>query len=204
MKTVLLSTLTLFLALPAANAQGIARNDSLSEEMVPLPSAPEPSCVKEWQSLSVNDRSGAKQSDHTPAQTKRILGVVPNFDSVSAGAVLPRQTMREKFAAGFQDSFDYSSFVFAGAQAGLNQATNASPAFRHGSAGFARYYWHTFADQTDENLLVETIIPIAPHEDGRFYTLGRGNFAKRLSYALSRPLILEKTAEKRPSMPAKS
>jgi hypothetical protein len=61
--------------------------------------------------------------------------------------------------------------------------------FRHGSAGFAGYYWHTFVDQTDENLLVETIIPIALHKNGRFYTLGRGNFAKRLSYALSRALI---------------
>ena len=61
--------------------------------------------------------------------------------------------------------------------------------FRHGSAGFSRYYWHTLVDQTDEKLLVETIIPIALHEDGRFYTLGRGNFAKRLSYALCRALM---------------
>jgi hypothetical protein len=61
--------------------------------------------------------------------------------------------------------------------------------FRHGSAGFSRYYWHTFVDQTDAKFLVKSIIPIALHEDGRFYTLGRGDFAKKLSYALSHALM---------------
>src|SRR5258708_30339925 len=49
----------------------------------------------------------------------------------------------------------YSSFIFAGIQAGIGQASNAYPAFRQGAAGYGRYYWHTFADQTDENLWVE-------------------------------------------------
>ncbi len=124
-----------------------------------------------------------------PQQTSRILGIIPNFRSVSAGVTLPPQTVKDKFKTGLADSFDYSAFVFVGIQAGIAQGTKSYPAFHQGAAGYARYYWHTFADQTDENLLVESIIPSALHEDSRYYTLGHGGFIKRSGYAISRALI---------------
>lgn len=87
-------------------------------------------------------------------QTKRILWIMPNFRAVSAGTKLPKQSVKEKFKTAALDSFDYSSFVFAGIQAGISQATDAYAEFHQGLAGYGRYYWHTFADQTDENLWV--------------------------------------------------
>ncbi len=101
-------------------------------------------------------------------QTKRILYIVPNFRAVSAGSQLPKQSVKEKFKTGALDSFDYSSFIFAGIQAGIAQATNSYPAFRQGAAGYGRYYWHTFADQTDENLWVEGILPVVLRQDRRY------------------------------------
>ena len=87
---------------------------------------------------------------------------MPNFRAVSAGAKLPPQSVKDKFKTGALDSFDYSSFIFVGIQAGIAQATNSYPAFHQGAAGYGRYYWHTFADQTDENLWVEGILPSRP------------------------------------------
>ena len=87
------------------------------------------------------------------------------------------------------DSFDYSSFIFVGIQAGISQGSNAYPAFRQGAAGYGRYYWHTFADQTDENLWVEGILPVVFRQDSRYYTLGHGGFIKRGIYAVSRTVI---------------
>lgn len=124
-----------------------------------------------------------------PKQTSRILGILPNFRSVDAGSVLPPQTVKEKFKTGLADSFDYSAFVFVGIQAGIAQVTDSYPAFHEGAPGYARYYWHTFADQADENLLVESVLPSALHEDSRYYTLGHGGFIKRSGYALSRALV---------------
>ena len=124
-----------------------------------------------------------------PEQTKRILGFIPNFRSVSADVILPPQTTKEKFKIGLQDTFDYSNLIFVGAQAGLSQATNSYPAFHQGARGYGRYYWHTFADQSDENLLVESVLPAAFHEDSRYYTLGHGGIIKRTAYAMSRALI---------------
>ena len=125
----------------------------------------------------------------SPQQTKRILGVLPNFRAVSAGTTLPPQTVKDKFTTGLEDSFDYSAFIFAGAQAGIAQGTRSYPAFRQGAAGYARYFWHTFADQADENILAESILPAVTHEDSRYYTLGKGGFFKRSVYAVSRAAI---------------
>jgi hypothetical protein len=122
-------------------------------------------------------------------QTKRILGIVPNFRSVSANTKLPPQTAKEKFIGATEDSFDYSSFVFVGILAGVNQAEGSTPQFHQGAAGYARYYWHDFADQTDENYQVEFIWPVVTHEDPRYYTLGSGGFLKRTAYSFSRVFI---------------
>ncbi|MGI4829732.1 MAG: hypothetical protein ACRYFU_16280 [Janthinobacterium lividum] len=164
------------------NAALVASTSALPDESLPdAPGVP---------SVSDPQGSGAPtQSAGDPKQTSRILGIIPNFRSVSVGSVLPPQTVKDKFKTGLADSFDYSAFVFVGIQAGIAQATDSYPAFHQGAAGYARYYWHTFADQADENLLVESVFPSVFHEDSRYYTLGHGGFIKRSSYALSRALI---------------
>jgi hypothetical protein len=126
--------------------------------------------------------SGAKQ-------TKRILGIVPNFRAVSADEKLPPETVKEKFKDATEDSFDYSSIFFPAVVAGYNMARDATPEFHQGGAGFARYFWHSAVDQTSENYMVEFIYPTITHEDARYYTLGHGGFMKRAGYALSRAVV---------------
>jgi hypothetical protein len=138
-----------------------------------------------YEASPTSDQSAAASNE----SSKRILGIVPNFQTVNTDVILPPQTVKEKFKTGLQDSFDYSSFVFVGIQAGISQATDSYPAFRQGAAGYGRYYWHTFADQTDENLLVESVIPSILHQDSRYYTLGHGGFLKRTVYSFSRAFI---------------
>jgi hypothetical protein len=132
---------------------------------------------------TVEDAQGEGQ------QTKRILGIFPNFRAVSANVHLPPQPVKEKFLTATQDSFDYSSFFLPGIVAGFNQATNDTPEFGQGAAGYGRYYWHAFVDQANENYFVEFIVPTVTHEDTRYYTLGTGGFWKRTGYSLSRAVI---------------
>jgi hypothetical protein len=133
--------------------------------------------------------SGQSESDQPPKQTKRILGIIPNFRAVSANTKLPPQTPKEKLLTATEDSFDYSALFIPAFLAGYNQATNAVPEFHQGAAGFARYYWHSYVDQAIENYMVEAIVPIITHQDNRYYTLGKGGFFKRTGYALSRAVI---------------
>ena len=122
-------------------------------------------------------------------QTKRILYVVPNFRAVSADQHLPPQSVKEKFKTAMLDSMDYSAFTFVAAQAGIALADNSYPEFGEGAIGYGRYYWHLLADEINENAWVEFIVPSALHQDTRYYTLGKGPFAKRLGYAVSRIAI---------------
>jgi hypothetical protein len=141
------------------------------------------------QSNPPSSPSGQSQSDQPATQTKRILGIIPNFRAVSSDTKLPPQSPKEKLLTATQDSFDYSSLFLPAVLAGYNQATNAVPEFHQGAAGFARYYWHSYVDQAIENYMVEGIVPIITHQDNRYYTLGKGGFLKRTGYALSRAVI---------------
>ncbi|HEV2174323.1 MAG TPA: hypothetical protein VGR71_12185, partial [Nitrospira sp.] len=122
-------------------------------------------------------------------QTKRILYIVPNFRAVSVDSQPPAQPIKDKLITAAEDSFDYSSFVFVGLQAGVGMMGKSYPEFRQGTAGYSRYYWHTFADSVDENLWVEFLIPSALRQDTRYYTLGRGGVIKRFAYSFSRIAI---------------
>jgi hypothetical protein len=130
----------------------------------------------------------AQQNSNPPRkpQTKRILGVIPNFRSVSTDEILPPQTPKEKFLTTTQDSFDYSAAVVPILLAGYSLAIDSTPEFGHGWDAYGQYLWRAALDQTTENYLVEFVVPVLTHQDSRYYTLGRGGFFKRTGYALSR------------------
>ena len=122
-------------------------------------------------------------------QPKRILGVMPNFRAVSAGALPPPPTPKQSFILATQNSFDYSSFIFVGITSLLAEGTDAHSQLGKGVAGFGRYYWRGFVDKTDGNYLVIFALPTVFHQDERYYAMGEGGFWKRGIYAASRILI---------------
>ena len=129
-------------------------------------------------------------------QSKRIFGIIPNFRAVNADVKLPPQTVKEKFITASEDSFDYSSVVLPAAVAFYSYERNATPEFGTGGVGYARYLWHSAADQTIENYMVEFIGPVLTREDTRYYTLGRGTFLKRAGYSLTRIVITRSDSAK--------
>jgi len=122
-------------------------------------------------------------------QPKRILGVMPNYRAVSAGAVPPPPTPKEAFKIATQNSFDYSSFVFVGITSAMAEWSDAHPPLGEGFAGYGRYYWRGFVDKTDGNYLVIFALPTIFHEDERYYAMGEGGILKRGFYAATRILI---------------
>jgi len=141
------------------------------------------------QSQTQSSQPAAQNRDEEGKQTRRILGIIPNFRSVSVDQKLPPLSPQEKFKLTFEDSFDYSDFIYVGILAGVSQAENSYPEFHHGAPAYARYYWHNFADTVDGNLMTEFVMPVASHEDPRYYTLGRGGLFKRTGYAVTRLLV---------------
>jgi hypothetical protein len=122
-------------------------------------------------------------------QPKRILGVMPNYRAVSAGAIPPPPTAGQAFKLATQNSFDYSSFVFVGVTSLMAEGTEAHPQLGKGMPGFGRYYWRGFVDKTDGNYLVLFALPALLHQDERYYAKGEGSILGRGIYAASRVLI---------------
>jgi hypothetical protein len=139
-------------------------------------------------------QSQTPSNDQAPAQTHRILGILPNFRAVSADVKLPPQTAKQKFITASEDSFDYSAIFVPLAIAGYDLESNPDPEFGTGGVAYGRYLWHAAVDQTSENFFVEAIVPSITHEDNRYYTLGHGGFFKRTGYALTRVVVTRSDA----------
>ena len=185
-------------------AASLAVSPASGQLQITLPNAPSYLLAATETSSSISSPDaqttavGPQQPEaHEDKQQKRIFGIIPNFKSVSAGTILPPQTFKDKFITASQDSFDYSSLTLAAAVSLQSYATDATPEFHTGGAAFGRYFWHTYLDEISENYLVEFIIPVATHEDTRYYSLGRGGFAKRATYSLSRAFITKTDSGKR-------
>ncbi len=133
--------------------------------------------------------AGLKTNKSEGQQTKRMFGIIPNFAAVSADTELPPLTARGKYGLAMQDSVDYSSFIWAGLQAGQSMALKSYPELHQGVAGYGRYYWRAFADQASGSFFTEALVPALTHEDPRYYTRGHGGFFRRAGYALSRVVV---------------
>lgn len=133
----------------------------------------------------------AQAQKKTPSakQTKRMFWVVPNFAAVDSDTQLPPLSPKDKFLLATEDSFDYSSFVWAGILTAQSLALNSDPELGHGVRGYGRYYWRTFTDGVSGTFFTEAIIPTITHEDPRYYTMGHGGFFRRAGYALSRSVV---------------
>lgn len=197
--------LVLVLMLPASRAY--ARQSSSNAE---LPAVPQPNEAAVSNAMSHQEQQpapssvpssagDARQSDAKPAdqaappsqkQPKRILGVMPNFRAVSAGAIPPPPTAKQSFLIATQNTFDYSSFVFVGFTSLIAEGTDAHPQLGKGVAGFGRYYWRGFVDKADGNYLVIFALPTVFHQDERYYAMGhRAGIWKRAAYSASRVAI---------------
>lgn len=172
------------LSVPAARAQSAS---SLPD--APVAELSEPQTQSSAQQPDQTASTATQKSSLQGKQTKRILGIIPNFRSVSVDEKLPPESPKDKFIESTEDAFDYSDLIFSGILAGVAQAEGSYPEFHHGAAAYGRYYWHTLADQADEDYQVEFILPVLFHQDSRYYTLGRGNAFRRAAYAFSRVLI---------------
>ena len=177
------------LIISAASAQDPAPAPAATPSS-PQQQSPAPTKSAPAQQPSSSDSSTAqKQPDASKQQPHRILGIMPNYRAVSAGAIPPPPTPKEAFKIATQNSFDYSSFLFVGLTSFEAEASGAHPKLGTGIDGFGHYYWRGFLDKTDGNYLVICVMPTIFHQDERYYAMGEGPFFKRVIYSASRTLI---------------
>jgi hypothetical protein len=123
-------------------------------------------------------------------QPKRILGLMPNFRSVSGGAVPPPPTFKSNFKIATHQALDYSTFVFLGLTSITAEGMDAHPALGKGVNGFWAYTWRGFLDKTDNTYLSAWLLPSLLHEDTRYYAMGNErSIPVRALYVISRQVV---------------
>jgi hypothetical protein len=128
-----------------------------------------------------------------PAAQKddRILGVIPNYQTVSD----PNQkfqplTVKQKFALAAKETIDPFTFGSALAGAALSQAGNDDPKYGEGSGPYAQRFGAAVADITTQNFFAGGVMASLLHEDPRYFRKGpEFRFWNRLGYSISRVVI---------------
>jgi hypothetical protein len=179
---VLAAALPLILVTPS---QGLAQNpaqppavSSPSPQSDGDPSVKVPLFPRGTTNSGVSSADVLKQEEH-----QRILGVVPNFNTVESSAGVPSLSKGQKFHLMYKSSVDPFVFVADGFVAGLSQAQNTNPGFGQGSEGYFKRFGAAYLDTADGNLWGNAILPIIFKEDPRYFRLGSGSFTRRFLYS---------------------
>jgi hypothetical protein len=124
-------------------------------------------------------------------QDKRVFGVLPNYRTADGTLPFHPITTRQKFNIAVKDTFDYPSYLLAGAFAGISQLDDSNPSFGQGVKGYAKRYGASVADQDLGNFMTEAFMPTLLHQDPRYFRKVTGSFRSRLLYAATRVAVVK-------------
>jgi hypothetical protein len=117
-------------------------------------------------------------------ESKRILGIIPNYRTSPSLSNYKPLTTREKFKLASEDSFDRGTAALAVLFGAEGQLTNANRSFGQGAAGFGRYVGASYGDFVIGDYMTEAVFPTLLHQDPRYFRRGTGSGWSRLGYAV--------------------
>jgi hypothetical protein len=179
--------------LPAASSQ------SLAEAVAPdLPDAPLSQTAPPPAGTSTSDTASptttpppdAKQQQHDEAERElkvqekqRLLGVMPQFQVVMGGKVVPL-TAGEKWRLAAHSAIDpfYIAYAFV-VSGGYGELVDSHSGFGWGPAGYFKRVGAGYADNVNGALIGNALLPAVLHQDPRYFRKGTGSFGSRFVYA---------------------
>lgn len=140
--------------------------------------------------LLLHSLPAAPVASSTGLNNQRILGVIPDYQTVDARVTTPL-TVRQKWELAFKESVDPFNIVSAGVGAAFSQQGNETPKYGEGSQAFGKRYGAALADMTTQNVFSAGVLATLLHQDPRYFRLGPegGKIPKRVIYSLSRLFI---------------
>ncbi len=117
-------------------------------------------------------------------ESKRILGIVPNYRTAPSLVNYEPLTSGEKFKIASEDAFDRGTIALAAFFAGESQLTNANRSFGQGGAGYGKYFGASYADFAIGDYMTEGVFPTLLHQDPRYFRRGTGSKWSRMGYAM--------------------
>jgi hypothetical protein len=123
--------------------------------------------------------------NNTPlSESKRILGIIPNYRTSPSLKDYEPLTPAEKFKVASEDAFDRGTVALAALFGGQSQLTNGNRSFGQGVAGFSRYFGASYGDWVIGDYMTEGIFPTILRQDPRYFRRSTGSGWSRLAYAM--------------------
>ena len=120
-------------------------------------------------------------------EKQKVLGFIPNYLVVYDSNPAPL-TPRMKLKLAFKVSVNPVTFAGVAILSGANQAADR-PDYRQGLRGYAQRYGSLYADGFTDLMLGGAILPIALHQDPRYFYQGTGSTRSRTIHALMSPFV---------------
>jgi hypothetical protein len=126
-----------------------------------------------------------------PISSDRILGVIPNFQTVSdPNRPVARLTAKQKFSLFVKETVDPFTVVSAVMGAGMSQAGNGTPQYGYGLAAYSRRVGAAYADMATQNFFSDGLLAGVLHQDPRYYRMGpEHSIPRRVMYSMTRMII---------------
>jgi hypothetical protein len=138
----------------------------------------------------------AKQKQHEEAERElkvqekqRLLGVMPQFQVVMGGTVVPL-TPGEKMRLALHSAIDpfYIGYAFV-VGGGYGELVDSHPGFGWGPAGYFKRVGASYADNVNGAIIGNALLPIVLHQDPRYFRKGTGPIFKRFLYAAESTVV---------------
>jgi hypothetical protein len=187
----------LWIVLPLA----FATSGTLSHAQAkPDSPAPKQSVQATTQTTEATSQAGSASSQNPSAppatpdkpldeNPKRILDIIPNFQTTNEKPEYTPMTPREKYILAYHQTVDFSAHIGNLFQAALQQASNGQPHYGQGWGPYAQRFGAAEADQVTSAFFIFGFLPHVLKQDPRYFRQGKGSPWSRISYAASRTVI---------------
>jgi hypothetical protein len=154
-----------------------------------LPDAPSVTQAAQTETApTAAEKQKATDDEVKREEKQRILGIMPEFNAVIENGEYRPLTPKQKFHLMFKSSTDPFIFLLDGIVSGIGQAKDSNPGFGQGAQGYAKRFGSSYADTFDGNFWGNAVLPIAFHEDPRYFRKGTGPFINRFLYSAATTL----------------
>ncbi len=164
-----------------------------------LPEAPKPQNTTVSSDAAAADQVGTtieqngdrKRADEQikEQEQQRVLGVLPTFNVTYLGNATVSMTVKQKFGLALHTVTDPVAFAMPFAVAGYHEVLNDDNGFPWGVKGLGERAGAAYLDAFDGVILGNAVLPSILRQDPRYYRLGHGSVARRLSYAAATSFI---------------
>jgi hypothetical protein len=141
---------------------------------------------------------GQTPASDDPISNERILGVIPNFQTVpDPAAPYKPLRVRDKWKLFVKETVDPYTFASAAAGAAISQWHNTAPKYGDGAEPYLQRFGAAQADVTTQNFFSDAVLASLLHEDPRYFRMGPSHKVLwRIGYAVSRIAITRKDSGK--------